>query len=186
MKYTHTFRVVVAGPFAVGKTTFLHQISMAPVVGVDVPTSGDDATVKNMTTVGIEYGLYIVEDDEFDIELLLFATPGQERFESVRAVAASSMDALILLVDANEPATWPDAARILKTSRAQRPTPTVVGLNRSDPNAPPSPELRQILELEETIPVVPCQIVNRESAVALLIRTLNELMYQPANLGGLT
>jgi uncharacterized protein len=175
MKPTYTFKIVVAGPFGVGKTTFLHQLSMTPVVGVDVPTTGADALVKEMTTVGIEYGLYTVEDDSVAVELLLYGTPGQQRFAAVRAVAASSMDAMILLVDASNPQTWSEAGEILRSLCADRPVRVIIGLNRWSSDIPPE-GFAETLGYGTSISAVPCQIIDRTSAVDLLVHLLGDLL----------
>jgi uncharacterized protein len=175
MKPTYTFKVVVAGPFGVGKTTFLHQMSMTPVVGVDVPTAGRDARVKAMTTVGIEYGLYTVDDDEVAVELLLYGTPGQQRFAPVRAVAASAMDAMILLIDAAHPESWREAGDILRALTEQRPARVVIGLNRWSSTTPPD-GFAAAVGYSPSISVVPCQIIDRDSTVALLVQLLDELL----------
>ena len=52
------FKVVIGGPFGVGKTTMISNVSNVPVVGTEVPTRGDEAAQKESTTVGVEYGTF--------------------------------------------------------------------------------------------------------------------------------
>jgi len=76
---------VVAGGFAVGKTTTVGAISeispltteaemTAASVGVDTPGS---RTVKTATTVAMDFGCVTIDQS---LKLYLFGTPGQSRF----------------------------------------------------------------------------------------------------------
>ena len=106
----HTFKVVVAGAFGVGKSTLIRAVSDAAVVGTEAPTSGSEATVKATTTVGMEYGTFTVGRGAGAVELRLYGLPGQERFRFMWDIVAVGADGVLLLVDATRPDTWEDAA----------------------------------------------------------------------------
>src|SRR5690349_7409502 len=106
---TFEFKVVVAGPFASGKTTFISVISDSSVVGTEAPTSGEDASVKATTTVGMEYGTYEVTDGGLHVVLHLYGVPGQSRFEFMWDIVGEGMDGLLVIVDATDPSTWSEA-----------------------------------------------------------------------------
>lgn len=125
-----TFKVVVAGPFAAGKTTFISHLSDGPVVSTETQAFGAEADVKDLTTVSLDYGTLRVEDPDGDVELLLFGTPGQERFRFMVDVAALGMDGFVLVVDGSDPASWPDAVAILDRLRAGPPVPWLIAVNR--------------------------------------------------------
>ncbi len=125
----------MVGPFAAGKTALIRTVSDTPVVGTEVATSGHEAAVKATTTVGIEHGVYRLVDGELTVELLLFGTPGQCRFEAVRQVAALGVEGVLLVVDGTRPDTWAEARRLwcavgLDGGHAAGPVPTVVAVNR--------------------------------------------------------
>ena len=73
-----TFKILVTGPFAAGKTSLIQSVSQTAVVSTDVDTSGEESDVKAHTTVAMDFGTYSLDDD--DVRLLLFGTPGQPRF----------------------------------------------------------------------------------------------------------
>ncbi|MEZ5412328.1 MAG: hypothetical protein R2761_30120 [Acidimicrobiales bacterium] len=126
-----TFKVLVVGAFGIGKTTLIQQVSDVPVVGTEVRTWGDEAAVKPTTTVGVEYGLYSVADDDAVITLLLFGTPGQDRFALVRDVAAQGMDGLIVIIDAEDHTTWSVGRSLHEIYNPEGGVPTLLVINRA-------------------------------------------------------
>lgn len=167
-----TFKVLIVGAFGVGKTTFIQQISSVPVVGTEVATTGDEARVKETTTVGIEYGVFSVRDDEVDIILLLFGTPGQERFSDIREIAARGIDGLIVLVDGGDLETWETGAELYGTFNPDQLVPTLVIVNRwSDDRSPPC-GLADVMGLSDDVGVACGHVVDGDDARRFLIELL--------------
>lgn len=95
-------KLLVAGPFGVGKTTFIRSLSeTAPLHTEEVMTrSGalvDDLAgvrEKSATTVAIDFGRRTLPGD---LVLYLFGTPGQRRFRPLwQDIARGALGALVL------------------------------------------------------------------------------------------
>lgn len=78
-------KLVVTGPFGVGKTTLIRTLSEIPTLHTEEAmtqsSTGLDDTAglpdKTTTTVAVDFGRLTVQDD---LVLYMFGTPGQERF----------------------------------------------------------------------------------------------------------
>lgn len=125
------FKVVVAGPFAAGKTTMIRTISHDEIVGTEAPTTGAESEVKATTTVGMEYGTMYAEGEGFSAELNIYGVPGQDRFEFMWDIVGTGMDGLFLLVDASRPETWSESLLVGQHFQMARTAPIVVGVNRA-------------------------------------------------------
>jgi signal recognition particle receptor subunit beta len=96
-------KIVVAGPFGIGKTTAIGAVSEVPIlrteeVMTDAAADVDDLVVeeKDATTVAIDFGRITLVGG---IVLYLFGTPGQSRFRSLWADHTRGALGLLILVD---------------------------------------------------------------------------------------
>ncbi|MEM7275020.1 MAG: GTP-binding protein [Actinomycetota bacterium] len=140
------FKVVVAGPFAAGKTTLIRAIS-DDIVGTEAPTSGVEAAVKATTTVGMEYGTLRTSTPDFTAELNVYGVPGQRRFEFMWDIVGIGMDGLFLLVDATRPETWTESRAVGEYLQHVRPAPVLVGVNRAVDAPDLLEEVRGVVDL---------------------------------------
>lgn len=173
-------KVVVTGPFAAGKTTFISTLSEVPLFSTEKPVTDSSREVKTTTTVSMDFGKISFAFDEGDVVLYLFGTPGQERFDFMWDVLARGMLGFIVLVDVTREKTFKEARKIVKYFRNLSDVPFVVGANRATGNEEAVRRLRTKLGLGDDVPVVPCEVVSRQSAKEVLLA----LLYKVSSLIG--
>ena len=167
----HTFKVVVAGSFACGKTTLIRQISDSDVVGTEAPTSGLEADVKTTTTVGMEFGTHTVGSGADAVTLSLFGVPGQERFRFMWDIVSSGADGFLVLADASRPDTWAETAEMAAHLRSRNRTPMLLGVNRAQQDD----ELFHRVTTAISVPgmsSLACDVTDRRSTVDALVSLL--------------
>ena len=174
----HVVKLLVTGPFNAGKTTLIAAISQTPVVDTDVATTGDEARIKARTTVAMDYGTYALDDDQGRVDLLMFGTPGQPRFQFMTDVMKGDVDAVISVVDGSDESTHTDAGNAMRALLVDLHAPLVVAVNRCDDPQHALLVARRLGALSSDA-VVPCQLVHPESSrdvvVAALIAALERL-----------
>jgi len=172
-----TVKMVVTGPFSAGKTEFIQSVSEIDVVSTERKISNAaERTVKEATTVAMDFGRIAVADD---LVLHLFGTPGQKRFDFMWEILSEGMLGLVILVDSTRPETFRETNRIIDFFVSYRDTPYVVAANKQDkPNAWSPDELRLALRLPQHIKVMPCIASDRESVKHVLLELLYVILQQ--------
>lgn len=124
------FKVVVSGPYSAGKTTFISTVAGQTLVTTEQAVSeAREADRKAATTVGMDFGVFIVPDDAGDIELRLHGTPGQERFRFMWEILAEGADAFVIMLDGRKPDEWNEAMNHITTLRGVQDAPGVIAVN---------------------------------------------------------
>ena len=165
----HVFKLLVTGPFAAGKTSLIQAVSQTPVVETDVDTSGVEASVKERTTIAMDFGTYALDDG--DVRLLMFGTPGQRRFWFMTDIMKGDVDAVIYVVDADAEHTHADAGDAMRTLLKDLRVPLVVAVNRCDDREQATLVARRLGALASEA-VVPCQLIHHESGREVVIEAL--------------
>ena len=162
------YKVVVTGPFNAGKTTFVNTLSDIEAVNTDkAATRPAEAKTKAATTVALDYGR-VKFDDRVNIHL--FGTPGQERFDFMRELLADGMDGFIFLVDSTDRPALQQANELLKTFRKRDEVPYLLVANKADQTGLSSDEIKTQLRLDARQPVVPCVATDKISVRAVAQR----------------
>jgi Predicted GTPase len=175
VKQIKKIKVVIAGPFAAGKTQFINTVSEIKTVKTERRIQqSSERSVKDYTTVAMDFGRMRIDDEH---ELYLFGTPGQFRFDFIWEILGEGTFGVIVLMDSTDPTTFHEARKIINFFQSRFPVPIVVGANKQDlPNAWSPEDVRIALDIdEEEIPVIPVSAIDKESVKNALL-TLFEII----------
>ena len=155
------YKLLVTGTFNAGKTTFVNTLSDIDTVNTDrITHRKDEVKVKKTTTVALDYGTLKINGS---VNIHLFGTPGQERFDFMRDLLADGMHGFIFLVDSTDKSSLRNATELLTLFKKRRNVPYLLAANKADQCGLSSAEIRHLLKLPQQQPVVPCIATDKKS-----------------------
>ncbi|MFI8852557.1 ATP/GTP-binding protein [Streptomyces sp. 891-h] len=171
-------KLLVAGPFGVGKTTFIRSLSETKPLHTEEVMTRTGALVddlagvrdKTTTTVAIDFGRLTLPGD---LVLYMFGTPGQRRFRPLwQDIARGALGALVL-ADTRRLADSFEVMDMIEEAGLRY----AVAVN-SFPDSPQHhPDtLRDHLDLAPDTPLVVCDARDRDQSADALIALVGHVL----------
>jgi len=168
-------KILVAGHFGAGKSTFVKNASDVEALSVEKKTtSREERAYKSKTTVAMDFGESLIEEE--DRKVAVFGVPGQDRFSFMWPILSKGTQGYVFMLDSARPEMWHKTLEQINFFLSRNPAPFVICANKQDlPDAKSIKEIREALELEPHVKLLPCVATDKDTVKQILTVLLNEI-----------
>jgi len=166
-------KLVITGPVNAGKTTMVQNLSDSQVAATDVSATDHVSQLKAMTTVGLDFGILKIDDT---LELHLFGTPGQARFNFMWNILSKGSIGAIFLVDSTSDDSLLEMKKMFAYYSENVDLPVIIGATKQDlPNAKSIDELTELLDIGNVM-ILPVDAREKEGSKMLALTLLGNAL----------
>jgi small GTP-binding protein len=167
-------KLVITGPVNSGKTTMVQNLSDSQVAATDVTATDQISQLKAMTTVGLDFGILKIDEE---LELHLFGTPGQARFNFMWNILAKGAIGAIFLVDSTSDDSLGEMRKMYEYYCQHVNLPVLVGATKQDlPGARSIDDIADALNLLDVM-VIPVDAREKEQSKMLALTLLGNALF---------
>ena len=176
-------KIIVTGPPRAGTTTLIRSLSEIAVLSTERRVGVSPARGREERTVSLDFGRVTINRD---LVLYLFGTPGDDPTSLALGPLAEGPIGLIVTLDASRPPSVEGAAAIVEFLNGNSEVPYVVAANRlPQGDESGSSGLRDALHVPEGVPIVACEVTERESVKRVVLALVDRILdTMPAADGG--
>jgi uncharacterized protein len=178
-RFPSAFKILIAGGFGAGKTTFIRAVSeIEPLTTEETLTVASIGTddlagveTKSTTTVAMDFGRITFNPQ--NVVLYLFGTPGQHRFWFMWDELSTGALGAVVLADTRRLQDCFAAVEFFE----HRNIDFLVAVNEFTGAFRYTPEeVRNALDIKAHVPVVLCDARNTRSATAVLVSLIEHVL----------
>jgi len=166
-------KLVITGPVNAGKTTMVQNLSDSQIAATDVAATDQVSQLKAMTTVGLDFGILKIDDG---LELHLFGTPGQARFNFMWNILSKGAIGAIFLVDSTSDESLQEMRKMYDYFTEHVDLPAIVGATKQDLDGAKSVEqIADALNMNQDL-VLPVDAREKEGSKMLALTLLGNAL----------